>query len=39
MSKRAISYKVAALLILVCKIVRGFIGKGLVLIFKTGESV
>ena len=38
-SKRAISYKVAALPILAYRIVRGFIGKGLVLIFKTGESV
>jgi len=38
-SKRAILYKVAALPILAYRIMRGFIRKGLVLIFKTRESV
>ena len=38
-SKRAISYKVATLPIFACKIVRGFVDEGLILIYKRGESV
>jgi hypothetical protein len=38
-SKRVISCEMATLSIFACKIVRGFVDKGLVLIFKRGESV
>ena len=38
-SKRIISYKVTALSIFAYKIIRDFVNKGLVLIFKRGESV
>ncbi len=38
-SERAISYKVAALPIFACRIMRGFIKEGLVLIFKKGKGI